>query len=174
MEHGRIAYALFGALVLLALVQTAYYYPQMSDPIASHFDGSGRPDGWSSRAGFFGIHLAMVAMCVAIFVGLPRTFTRMPTRWISLPNRDYWLTPERREGTVRFLQTSMIWFGAAHMFLEVYVIQLVVLANRSGTNQLSSSIWYVMIGYFAFTFVWLAILIGRFARKSGPTVHSQT
>jgi len=36
---------LFYGLIALAAVQTLYYYPQMPEVVASHFDGRGAPNG---------------------------------------------------------------------------------------------------------------------------------
>jgi len=38
-----------------------------------------------------------------VFVSLhfsPKLLTMLPSRWISLPNRNYWLAPERRSEAV--------------------------------------------------------------------------
>ena len=42
---------LFWVLIAAAVVQAAYYFPSMPDPMASHFGPGGRADGFQSRSG---------------------------------------------------------------------------------------------------------------------------
>ena len=63
---------LFFGLVAIALLQSAFYYPQLPQEMASHFDGAGVANDWSSRNVFFGIYLAMIVMLVVVFLWLPR------------------------------------------------------------------------------------------------------
>ena len=53
---------LFYGLVAVALLQSVFYYPQLPAVVASHFDGAGIANGWSSRNVFFTVYLVMVAM----------------------------------------------------------------------------------------------------------------
>ncbi len=52
---------IFFALVAIAILQTVYYYPRVPQVVASHFDGTGVPNAWSGRDGFFALYLGMVA-----------------------------------------------------------------------------------------------------------------
>ena len=40
------------ALLVLAALQIAYFYPQLPDTVASRFDGAGRPNGWAPKGAF--------------------------------------------------------------------------------------------------------------------------
>ena len=47
----------FAVLLVVALALLAVYYPQLPERMASHFNGAGRANGWSSKAFFFGVQV---------------------------------------------------------------------------------------------------------------------
>lgn len=155
---------LIWTLVLFALAQTVFYLPQMPDLMASHFDGAGRPNGWSSKTGYFLLYLGFVAMLLLIFMGSGRLFMRRHE--MRLPHRAYWLAPERREKTIEFLRRRMLWMGVASIGLAVIVTQMVVEANFLNPPRLSGNIFWVLIGYFVYLALWLGSLFLSF-RKPG-------
>ena len=61
----------FFALTAIPVLQTLYYYPQLPEVVASHWDGLGAPNGWSSRFGFFGVYLGIVILLAGVFIYLP-------------------------------------------------------------------------------------------------------
>ena len=62
--------------------------------VASHFDGSGNPNAYMTRSVYtkfilgmsVGLPIAMVALLTVVYSN---------ARDMKLPNRDYWLAPER-------------------------------------------------------------------------------
>ena len=146
---------IFCALVALAAVQIIYYYPRMPEVVASHFDGLGSANAWSSRNGFFGLYLAIVSMLVGLFIFLPRWSERRAQFGMKIPNREFWLAPERIEQTKRFFRQQMIVMGVVHMSLAVYSIQLVINANFDQTPRLQQSIFWALALYFVLLIAWL-------------------
>jgi uncharacterized membrane protein len=82
-------------LVLVAVVQFTYYYPRLPEMVASHFDGEGRPNGCMPKNEFFKMFAVITALIIGIFLLLPKLIKRVPPSMINLPNKDYWLAPER-------------------------------------------------------------------------------
>ncbi|MDH3215398.1 MAG: DUF1648 domain-containing protein [Candidatus Krumholzibacteria bacterium] len=154
----------FVALLVLSVVQTFLYYPQVPEVMASHFDGAGHPNGWMPKTAFFCLHLAMMAIMTLSFLFLPRSLNQFPIRTWSLPRKDYWLSPERREATQRFIQDQMLLFGIATLVLLIVIIQLAIEANLNPPPTLSSITKQFLVGYFVFTAAWLMRFFYRFAR----------
>jgi len=155
-------------LLLLAaagVVQLLHYYPLLPDRMASHFDGTGRPDGFQSRDAFFALSASMLILTLVVFGGLGALFRRIPSKWFNLPNRDYWLAPERREETLEAICGQMEWFGAVSLALYLVVIQMVVETNRSPEPSLDSASMFLVLGiYLLFTVSWLARFVLRFRK----------
>ncbi len=90
-----------------------------------------------------------------------------PSARINLPNRDYWLAPERRDETILVLRAGIMWFGTLLVAFLCYAHWLVVLANESQPAHLDES-WFVggLAVFVVATLVWLTVLLGRFRNRS--------
>lgn len=102
-------------------------------------------------------------------------FTRVPRRHPqdreSIPHRDYWLAPERREATWQLMGDWLAWFGVATIVLMVAVTQFVVSANHSTPPVLSPAVRWLVFAYLAYSFVWATMIILRFFRKPAGDTH---
>jgi uncharacterized membrane protein len=166
MEKGtslRMPLVVLGVLLVAALIQLVAFLPLLPERLASHFDGSGRANGWSSRTAFFAIELVVLLMIVLFFVALPASFRRLPDSMINLPRKRYWLAPERRDESLGFLIASLNWFGCACLALIVAVTHLVIRVNL-GLDPLlpSGMMWGLLLTFFGFTVVWLLRLLLHF------------
>jgi hypothetical protein len=86
---------------------------------------------------------------------------------INLPNREYWLAPERRAETFAFMDRQLFWFGMATLALLGIIFQLVIQANLSPKPYLPSSLMVASLGiYGAFTAVWLIRFLLRFRKPA--------
>jgi len=152
------------ALVAAALLQSAYYYPQLPAVVASHFDGAGAANGWSGRGVFFAIYLAMVAMVVGVFVWLPYWSGKRDKVRMNIPNRDYWLAPQRRAQTMEFFRRQMMLLGIVHLLLAIYTVQLAILANLQQESRLHASMWWALGAYFLLVSLWTIHLVLHFRK----------
>lgn len=143
---------------LIAVAQSIYFYPQLPEITASHFNSAGNPDGWMSKQGLVLFYLGMVAILLAIFFFIPR----IPNRMKNLPNRDYWLSGDREAETNEYINSSTLRIGIATIVLIVYVMQLVFEANLYKVPILSGSIFWALVLYFAFIAIWLLKFYTRF------------
>lgn len=155
---------LFYALLALAALQVMYYYPQMPEVVASHFDGRGAPNGWSSRNVFFAIYLSMIALLVGIFIFVPRWSEARIRFSLKIPNRDYWLAPDKLEQTRAFFQRQMIIMGVVHLLLVMFTVQLAILANLGQELRLHSSIGWALGLYFLLIITWLVHFWRHFSK----------
>ena len=153
----------FYALVAVALLQTVIYYPQMPAVMASHWDGLGAADAWSSRTGFFAVYLAIVAMVVLVFEFAPR-YGVSGDRRMKIPHADYWLAPERIEQTRAFFRAQMMLMGVVHLALATFVAQLAIQANFADEPRLHASVFWALAIYFVFVIAWLLYFFLHFRR----------
>jgi uncharacterized membrane protein len=151
--------ASFLANLILALVSLVI----LPDQVAIHFGPGGTPDGWATN---LASTLIMLGIHILVFCSLyfsPRLFTAVPSKWISLPNRDYWLRPEHRsEATARF--SHHIWqFGSA-LFLFMFFAGLLTLkANLSDPVRLNERLFLIaLVIFLAYTVYWTVALLRAF------------
>jgi hypothetical protein len=157
----------FVALIAVAIAQAVFYYSQLPDPMASHFDGAGHPNGWSSKPVFFGVMFGMMAMIALGFLYLPKTLDRLPRDWISLPYRDHWLSDERRGETMHFIEYQLAWFGVVTLLLIIATLQFTIDANLGPHRELSNRFMWVFGAYMAFSLVWTVCFVAHFVRIRG-------
>ena len=157
---------IFSALICVAIVQSIYYFPHLPEVMASHFDGLGDPNGWSSKAVFFGIYAGVLVLTIIIFAVIPNKFLHRSKTWLNLPDKEYWLAPERKHQTVAFIRSHLMYFGVVNVLLAIYVVQLVILANFNEQPRLSHTVVWALMIYFAYVAIWLIRFFIRFRRKS--------
>ena len=126
MTPSRVVFVL---LLIVAVALMVVYYPQLPERMASHFDGAGRANGWSSKAFFFGVQVFVLLLVTVCFAILPRRIQTLPPDKINLPNKSYWLAPERREATMASVVSAITWFGCAVLVFLIAVTWLVIRVN---------------------------------------------
>lgn len=121
-----LAAGLIACTATLVLATTAGLPPV----VASHFAVDGRANGWMSRQAYAWMMVLMsLATPFAVWAGAAWLPRRRP-RLVSVPFRDYWLAPERREATLVRLGRIGLAMGLLCAALVAAIHGEVVLANR--------------------------------------------
>jgi uncharacterized membrane protein len=166
MPTNRFPRLLLSLLLVIATIQTIHYYPRLPVIVASHFGGRGEPNGWSSKQFFFELYWAILALFALLPVGASKLLANMPISLINLPNKEYWLAPERRDETVTDFQCRMSFFSAATMALMIAAIDLALRANLAGDRRFSAATFLmVLAAYATFVIYWLVQLFHRFEKS---------
>jgi serine/threonine-protein kinase len=161
----RVSRIIICLLLGVLLAQSVYYYPNLPDIVASHFDGSGKPNGWMSKSAFFMFEAVILLLILAEFTLLPFLIKKSPDRLISLPNKDYWLAEKRRDQTFASLGHYFEWFSILLVSLFIVINQLVFQANLTRQNISSEAIWLAIGGFTALVVVWSVKFIRLFRIK---------
>ena len=160
--------------VTLAVFAAAYFYSvydTLPEVVASHFDANGNPNGWSSKQAFLVFFIGVsVIPAVLVFV-VPAIIKALPVDLINLPNKRYWLNPERADKTLDFLTSRFAWFGCAVYGLMLYVFDYAVRTNLHPDHRPDpKSMWIGLIVFAAFAAVWSVLFALRFARTPDVSV----
>jgi uncharacterized membrane protein len=164
-EDRNVGEKLFRLLLVAAVLHMIYYYPLLPERVASHFNGSGRPDGWSGKTTFFAIYAGVVILVVIIKTITGLSLTKLPVTLINLPNKDYWLSPERRAESILVLGQYMTGFWSATLFFLMGTMQLAIRVNLNRSTDLGDWFFVLLAAYMLFTLAWTVSLIRHFARK---------
>lgn len=165
MSNTRLPGSVFLALALVGAVRYVYYAPRLPEVLGSHFAGNGAVNGWQSKVVFFSTELAVVVLAAVVGFGIPRIIGAMPVSLINLPNKEFWLTPERRAETLGYLQMHMAWFGCALLAFLLFVMELVFRANLQSPPRLNSGAFVLgLVAFLLFVTVSTVRLVARFAR----------
>lgn len=166
MMRGRSSLVIFLGLGAACVGMSLYYYRRFPDTVASHFGANGLPDGWMSKPAFFAFYLAIVGLCTAMFLGIHFGLPRLPVSMINLPNKDYWLAPERRQQAFDFLRYYFLWFASAMMALLVDMLYQTAQVNLGHTQTLPHA-WLSMGMFLCFSVIWIIGLVIKFRKPAG-------
>lgn len=158
--------AAFFAACGLNLAQANFYYNRLPERVASHFGADGSPNGWAPKDFFVGLYAgAVVLMAVTLFAA-SRSVSGKPDNKINLPNKDYWLAPERRAATFAWMTAALEWFGVATFALLFDVFGQAFRFNldpRGGLAHPGTS----LAVYLGFTAVWMTVFLRKFFSRPG-------
>jgi serine/threonine-protein kinase len=147
------------------LILTLLYASRRLPPrIASHFDAAGVPDGWMARDAYLWT-MSAAGLGISIFILAAFYAARyFPPAVINLPNKEYWLAPERSADTHEAFFRAGVWLASLVATLELAVHLLVVAANNSAPPKLSSHIWLLTAGFLLAILAWAVAFTRRFSR----------
>jgi hypothetical protein len=163
--NARLPKALFLLLSVCASIYFSRSYPLLPKVVASHFDRHGIANGWQTRQGFFEVFAGMTGLSAFLVFGIPTMIGVMPSQFINLPNKDYWLGPEQRAASMQFLSGWFAWFGCAVYLVIILAFDYAIQTNLHSPNGANPArLWYALAGFGAFTVIWTIRLLGRFGR----------
>jgi uncharacterized membrane protein len=159
LGKGSLLFALFVVCAGTFVWLTSIRLPAL---VASHFGGSGAANGFMPHAFYARFMLVFVIRLPALLVVLTWLAIGSPKIRINLPNKDYWLAPERRAETIAYLRSGILWFGTMLVAFLCYAHWLVVLANESQPAHLANS-WFIggLVVFLAALFIWLKVFLGH-------------
>ena len=153
----------FTVVVILAAALVGWTAQAMPAVVASHFAAGGAADGSMSRSEYATFIVTLVvAVPSLLFLG-GILAARLPARFVNVPNRRYWLAPERRADTV----ASLGKFGVACAYLTLGLLcaihGLVVHANSLRPPHLAQTpLLGIVALYLVALFVGMLLSVRRF------------
>lgn len=148
----RIAFIVsFLANVVLALVS----FVILPAKVAIHFGPGGMSNNWAPNHVNSLIFLGMDIVLFCCLYFSPHLTLVFPAKWINLPNKQFWLTPENQRRTVAKISALIYQFGVA-IFLFLFVIGLLTIqANLANPVRLKESYFFpFLILFMVYAIVW--------------------
>jgi uncharacterized membrane protein len=154
LQYGRILFFILASGLAVLVLGTIRWLPPV---VASHFDASGAPNGWSSRPVYAGLLLAIGVLLPLTVTTLVITLTRSGLARLNIPARDYWTRPEHAEEGTRRVRGYMWWLACIMAGTALLTHCLVVAANSRQPARLSTSaILTVLAGVIVGIGAWIA------------------
>jgi uncharacterized membrane protein len=145
---------------IAAIVLTSHQLPER---VASHFGPDGVANGFMPREMYLAFMIGLgvgLPTLVALAVGIS---VRHASRFINIPNREYWLAPARREATTAYLAAHTSWLAIGLAAFAVAVHLLVIRANRLNPPRLDTDVLIALLAVLAAVLAaWVAMLSRRF------------
>jgi uncharacterized membrane protein len=140
---GRSLFWILGLSFILLLLVTIGQLPPV---VASHFDGAGAPNGWSSRRAY-GILLGAIGVLLPLgIVMLVNALTQRGPQLLNIPAREYWRRPEHSLEAVRRVRAYMWWLGCIMTGTALAAHGLILKAHGSAPPHLSTAGIMTLLG----------------------------
>ena len=157
----RRATALYVAGLGLFLVSFIWSWAALPPVVASHFDSNGNANGWMDHNSFLVFVAGMGLLALVVVPGLGVLAARHPGRYISVPNRRYWLRPENQGRFRSMFPALTMGIGAAIALLIGVANLATIYANtRHPANMVPP--WGFVAAVCVAVAVGLALLIRHF------------
>jgi uncharacterized membrane protein len=165
MSDRRIPRFFFFAILAAGVLQCIHDFPLLPQRMASHFAASGAANGWMTKSQFLIVYAIVLLPALFVEFRLHRKIATTPEKNLNLPNRQYWLAPERRDKTFAYFEMFCAWFGCAFLLVEVCAMGLAMRANFQGPPRMPTApIASLLVGFATFTIVGVVSLLRRFSR----------
>ena len=139
---------------------------------------AGLPPSVAARFGHQGLWIGRmdkdihVALMAGLAGGLPLllygsvgVLPRLFTRFINIPNRDFWLAPERREKMLGDLEHHGMILGIFSMVFICAMQALIVAANQRTPARIDINLVWVLLGFFIAGIIGMAVTMWRRFRR---------
>lgn len=134
-------------VLLLAIAQMVWWYPQLPEVVPSHFDGRGQVDEEMAKPAFY---FLIGGIQLLTMVGLPvlgHFLKGLPDSLINMPNKEYWLAAERRDDSLAvsfYMLLAISWLTGLLMIVVFQLSAQVAMKQRTG---ISPEMWIAIVAY---------------------------
>ena len=147
---------IFLANVILTLVSLLVLPPE----VAVHFGRNGIPDSWASNECNALMFLGIDVLLLIVFLAGPSLSPGLSPKWLSLPNKSYWLQEENRDMIQKKLALLMMEFGSACFTFLLLVKVLALEAKLADPVRLNEGIFIlIVIAFMLYTGYWCVALV---------------
>jgi len=158
----------FGVYALTVGVFLGSIFPlHVPSRMATHFDGVGRPNSWSSGERFE-VSFALLGLLVPMFVMAICYITRfLPAEYLNVPNPEHWRDPSHRPAASAYLFRHGVWLAAGMTLWWAIFNYVIVKANSAVPVHLGVKEWLVpTVLFLVFIASWSIALCRHFSRIS--------
>ena len=168
MKQVKLPLILIALVMVIGLGLQFWYWPQLPERMAIHFDAKGNPNDWLDKLPATLLSAGLVLILPIFFLGISQVTRWLPSSMINLPNRDYWLSPQRRDESLSWMRGWLIWFTVAISIFILLINHLTFIANRDAQPLPAVWFWGMLAAFLLATFVLVVIMIRRF-RQPRPS-----
>jgi serine/threonine-protein kinase len=164
MVNSKTPRWVFCSILLAGVLDCLHDLPLLPDRIASHFGPAGNANGWMTKSQFLLTYALVLLPALAVEFWLPRRIARTGGDRLRLPNKEYWLAPERRSETFAYFEKFFAWYGCAFLALEVFAMALAMRANLVTPPHLATDpIVSAVIAFVLFNLAAVIAMLRRFS-----------
>ena len=144
----RVGLGLLVVAAIATIAQVLWFSTKLPDPVASHFGPNGQPDAWMSRTGFLAMLVLLQVGMAGFMLAIAYGMKWIPASLLNMPNKEYWLHPDRRDESLRKNGSMLILIsGLTGIFLAV-IDQLICETNVRANGPLPQGVLFLALGLY--------------------------
>ena len=156
----------FGTLFIIVVMGAVFFVasiPSLPSVVASHFSAEGVAGGFMPRDTYI-LFMGSVSLGLPLAIGVLLNQThRLPISLINVPNRAYWLAPERADASRQYLARHGTLFAALLVVFMCFVHWQVIDANQTHPARLAGGRFIAgLVLFLLATVVWVGALYAHF------------
>lgn len=148
-----------------------WYWPQLPEKMATHFDAAGNPNGWMDKLSATLLSTGLLIVLPSFFIGTAQAISRFPNSLINLPYREYWLAPERRNTSLLWMKSWMLWLSVEIAMFLLVLNHLTFVANRDAQSLSVIGFWALLGSFLFTTFAMVLLMFKRFYISSARSIQ---
>jgi hypothetical protein len=117
---------------------------------------------------FFAVYAISLLPAFLVEFWVPRKIAKTQGARLNLPNKEYWLAPERRDSTYAYFEIFFAWYGCAVLLLIAFVMGLAMRANLNPPPRLATGPTIAaLVAFVAFNVGAITAMLRRFSAPRG-------
>jgi hypothetical protein len=109
-------------------------------------------------------YVGLIGIMSLTFLGSIALMKRVPHSMINLPKKEYWLAPERKDETMRYLSETMLRLHNITITFLIATMHMTIKYNTSGQKIDPELFGILFVAFIGYTVLWSVWLIVRFMR----------
>lgn len=150
---------------LVSIIQSLYYLPRLPQNVAVHFGGTGAANNWGNRQFLITFDLAVITVIFAMFITITLLIKHISSEMINLPDKNYWLSGEKKEKTLTIIQNILSEFGLATIILLLIIFEIVYRTNVKNLDILLINPFIPLAFYVLYVCIFVCRILRIFKKK---------
>lgn len=146
MNSYKFSYLLAGGSFVAVIAESLFYYPLLPEMVATHFNASGNPNGWGTKGATLAFEIGITSGISLLLFAIPIIMKKSRGKALNLPNKEYWLSPERRDFTIQTVAKYLNYLTTTLLLFFFFLFQQISESNISGYPSLGTSFWFLFLG----------------------------
>lgn len=164
-ENLLLPLALLGLLATAFVADVLLTTSHLPARLATHFAADGHANGWMTRAGHVQFTIGLGLGMPLSILGVVAIISRLGGAGLNIPQRAYWLAPERRAQTLAIVQRQMVWLACILVVFFAMIHHLILRANTHTPAGLNGpELWLPIAVFLAAIGVWTVCFVRPFFR----------
>jgi hypothetical protein len=152
----RLTATLFFLTFAVCVAELFWAYNQLPERVHAHFPSWLHIGAEGPKWIFVTISGAIpLVIAIAALISI-RLVKRQSEKFVQIPNRDYWMSPIRREQTLDLIASRIYLLGAVKFVADAIFIYAAVRANLAETSELNAGLLFFLAAGFIVAKVALA------------------